>query len=58
MQKIYARLGERDEAFAWLEKVYGIGDAGTIFLKVSPEWDNLREDPRFDEMLKRLRLSD
>ena len=56
MAKVYARLGARDEAFAWLEKVFDIGEAGVIWLKVSPEWDSLRDDPRFPELLKRVHL--
>ncbi len=56
MARLYARLGERDEAFAWLEKVFDIGEAAVVWLKVSPEWDNLRDDPRFPELLKRVGL--
>ena len=58
MARVCARLGERDEAFAWLEKVFEIGEANVIWLKVSPEWDNLRDDPRFTAMLKRTGLSE
>jgi TolB-like protein len=54
MAKTYARLGERDEAFAWIEKALEIGQGGGMGLKVSPEWDNLRDDPRFDRLLKRV----
>ena len=57
MAKAYARLGERDEAFAALEKVFDSGEAAVMFLKVSPEWDNLRGDPRLEDMLKRVGLS-
>jgi len=56
MARLYARLGERDEALAWLEKVFDIGEAAVVWLKVSPEWDNLRDDPRFPELLKKVGL--
>ena len=56
MALVYARLGERDAAFAWLEQLFDIGEAAVIWLKVSPEWDNLRDDPRFPELLKRIGL--
>jgi TolB-like protein/Tfp pilus assembly protein PilF len=56
MARLYARLGERDEALAWLEKVFDIGEAAVVWLKVSPEWDNLRGDPRFSELLKKVGL--
>ncbi len=52
---IYAHLGEKDEAFEWLEKAFeereNIGD-----LKVHPEWDPLRDDPRFQDLLRRMNL--
>jgi len=51
---IYASLGERDQAFAWLEKAYE--DRVTMLpgLKVDPRMDNLRADPRFQDLLQRL----
>jgi TolB-like protein/Tfp pilus assembly protein PilF len=54
MAKTCARLGERDEAFAWIEKALEVGERGGMRLKVSPEWDNLRDDPRFQPLLKRV----
>ena len=51
--KVYARLGERDAAFGWLEKEYQEGNDGLFWLKVLPEWDNLRSDPRFQELLRK-----
>jgi TolB-like protein/Tfp pilus assembly protein PilF len=55
---IYAQLGERDEAFMWLDKAFHRSiDANVFMLKVSPEWDGLRDDPRFKEIVnRRLRL--
>jgi hypothetical protein len=54
MAKVYARLGERNEAFAWIEKALEVGKGGGMGLKVSPEWDNLRDDSRFQQLLKRV----
>jgi len=52
--KIYAALGEKDQAFEWLEKAYE-GREGTLGgLKVNPKMDNLRSDPRFSDLLRRL----
>jgi TolB-like protein/Tfp pilus assembly protein PilF len=56
LARIYSELGERDEAFKWLEKAYEKRAVDLAWLKVSPEWDNLRDDPRFRDMLHRLRL--
>jgi tetratricopeptide (TPR) repeat protein len=51
---IYAALGEKDQAFAWLERAY---EDRTFFLaplKVNPEMDPLRSDPRFQDVLRRM----
>jgi eukaryotic-like serine/threonine-protein kinase len=53
---IYAALGERDAAFAELEKAYQARDWFLPRLKVDPFMDNLRGDARFKEMLKRMKL--
>jgi TolB-like protein len=52
-----AELGEKDEAFAWLEKAYDERDYQLTLLKVSPEMDNLRSDPRFTDLLRRVGLA-
>ncbi len=54
---IYNGLGETDKTFEWLEKGYEQRDPKLAFLKVGPKWNNLRSDPRFVELLQRLRLS-
>ena len=56
MAVIYAALGDRDQAFAWLEKAFAERDVRLTYLKTDPKWDVLRADPRFAEMLKRLGL--
>ncbi len=52
---LFTRLGERDQAFVWLEKAYD-ERVHMEWLKVSPEWDNLRSDPRFPELVRRVGL--
>ncbi len=49
-------LGEKDEAFVWLEKAYQDHDVRLCRVKVDPKWDLARSDPRFLSMLKRLEL--
>ncbi|MEO6052254.1 MAG: tetratricopeptide repeat protein [Pyrinomonadaceae bacterium] len=56
MAVFYAKLNERDEAFRWLEKAFEDRDSVMTFLKVTPEWDNLRPDPRFQDLLGRVGL--
>ncbi len=55
MASLFARLGEKDQAFVWLEKAYD-ERVHLEYLKVSPEWDNLRSDPRFASLLQRVGL--
>jgi hypothetical protein len=53
---IHAGLGEKDAAFAWLDKDYAERDDMLLRLKVEPPWDSLRSDPRFAKLLQRLHL--
>jgi TolB-like protein/Flp pilus assembly protein TadD len=54
--RLYAHLGERYEAFRWLEKAYHERNGELAELKVAPEWDNLRSDPRFQDLVRRIGL--
>jgi TolB-like protein/Tfp pilus assembly protein PilF len=51
---VYAGLGEKREAFKWLEDSYHAHDVGLVYLKVDPCLDPLRSDPRFDDLMKRI----
>jgi tetratricopeptide (TPR) repeat protein len=53
---IYAALHDRDQAFALLEKLYDARFWVLIFLSTAPYFDNLRPDPRFDDLLRRIGL--
>jgi len=52
-----ARLGETDEALKLLQKAHEQHSGWLTFVKVDPELDNLRSDPRFTELLRRINLS-
>ncbi|MBI4539589.1 MAG: hypothetical protein HY704_08805 [Gemmatimonadetes bacterium] len=54
--RVYARLGEIDSAFAWLERALEICDPWLVFLNMWPRLDPLREDPRFGTVLRRVGL--
>jgi TolB-like protein/Tfp pilus assembly protein PilF len=55
--RVYTQLGDRDEAFKWIDKALEGRINDDIFMfKVSPEWDGIRDDPRFTEILKKIRL--
>jgi len=47
---------DKDEAFAWLEKDIAERSSWPVVYAVVPELDELRDDPRFKDMLKRLNL--
>ncbi len=54
---IYAGLGEKDQAFAWLDKGYEQRAFQMQWLKIEPRWDSLRSDPRFQDLMRRIGLS-
>jgi len=54
----YLGLGERDKALEWLEKAYATHSDEMVSLKVNPGYDTLRGEPRFQELLRRVGLSD
>lgn len=51
---IYAALGENDRAFEHLESAYGARSPELVMLKVDPSLDNIRSDPRFQDLLVRV----
>jgi TolB-like protein len=51
---IEAALGRHEDALVSLEKAYRERSFLMIFLKVSPEWDSLRGDPRFTDLVRRV----
>ncbi len=50
----YARLDESNRAFEWLSKAYQERDSDLVFLRVEPAFDNLRSDPRFAELERKI----
>ena len=53
---LYAILGDKDRAFAWLEKSFQQRTHGMPFLKEDPTWDDIRSDPRFTDLERRVGL--
>jgi tetratricopeptide (TPR) repeat protein len=51
---IHGGLGEREQAFEWLERAYEVRDRGLLYLKVDPPLDPLRSDRRFHELVRRM----
>jgi TolB-like protein/DNA-binding winged helix-turn-helix (wHTH) protein/Tfp pilus assembly protein PilF len=53
---VYVGLGDKDQAFVWLEKAYQERSNYIAWLKVNPIVDSLRSDPRFNDLLRRVGL--
>src|SRR5918994_1910343 len=53
----YARIGDHDQALAWLEKLYAEHGAWIRTLKTNAVWDPLRADPRFQDPLRRTNVA-
>lgn len=53
---VYAQLKNKDEAFKWLERAYDERVSHLADLLIDPEFDNLRDEPRFDNLLRRIGL--
>ncbi|HET9917000.1 MAG TPA: FlgO family outer membrane protein, partial [Candidatus Binatia bacterium] len=54
--RAYVELGEKDKAFGELNKIYENRGSGLAWLKVEPQLDPLRSDPRFADLLRRMGL--
>jgi tetratricopeptide (TPR) repeat protein len=52
----YAVIGDNDRALDWLERAYSERDGTLVWLKVHPRLDGLRGEPRFRDLLARMRL--
>jgi hypothetical protein len=54
---IYSGLGQKDQALEWLNKAYDELDLLLIYIKVSPFFDPLRNEPGFLALLEQLHLA-
>ena len=53
---VYPDLGDKEQAFFWLEKCYRGREHDLVFSKVWPMFDSLRSDPRFQDLMRRVGL--
>jgi serine/threonine-protein kinase len=51
---VYALEGERDSAFEWLQRSVALGNENKPLFEHDPNLKNLREDPRFGELMTRI----
>jgi tetratricopeptide (TPR) repeat protein len=54
---IYAGLGDKAQTFEWLEKTYEDHSLLFSFIKVWPQFDSLRGERRFQDLLRRMGLA-
>ena len=53
---LFAGLGDKDKALEWLEKAYDDRADGLTWLNVEPMLDEVRNDPRFQDLIRRIGL--
>ena len=55
---VYVGLGDKGQAFAWLERAVQERSSWLVWIGVEPRYDSIRSDPRFASLVARLRFSD
>jgi TolB-like protein/DNA-binding winged helix-turn-helix (wHTH) protein/Tfp pilus assembly protein PilF len=53
---VYVGLGKKEEALNWLQKAFADRSNGLVFMKVEPELDDLRSNPRFVTLQQKLKF--
>jgi TolB-like protein/Tfp pilus assembly protein PilF len=56
--RIYMALGDKEQGFRWLERGYEERAAMMIFMKLDPRFAEVHSDPRFQDLLRRMNLSE
>jgi hypothetical protein len=54
---IYAGLKDTDQTFKYLEMAYQDRSFWMIWLRMDPRFDSIRADPRYQDLLRRMRLT-
>jgi len=54
--RLYAHAGENDQAMEWLQRAFEQRESPLMHLGVAWDWDALRDDPRFRDLLRRVGL--
>ncbi len=52
----YASAGDGDAAFQWLQKAIDEPDSYVLYLRIDPSFGKFHSDPRYQQLLKRLKL--
>jgi len=54
--QIYARLADKQQTLDWLEQAFNERDTQLTYMKVEPAFDEIRSDPRFQQLQQRLAM--
>jgi TolB-like protein/DNA-binding winged helix-turn-helix (wHTH) protein/Tfp pilus assembly protein PilF len=54
--RLYAHAGDKDKVIEWLQKAYDEGETPLLHLGVAWDWDLVRSDPRFQNLMRRINL--
>ncbi len=54
--RLHLYAGDREQAFAWLERAYETRDSWMAFINSDPRFDSLHSDPRFENILRRMNI--
>jgi tetratricopeptide (TPR) repeat protein len=54
--EIYIGLGDKDQAFQWLDKAYQDRSEWLTWIAIEPKLDPIRADPKFERLLRRMNL--
>ena len=54
--RLYAHAGENDQAMEWLQRAFEQRETPLMHLSIAWDWDGLRDDPRFRDLLRRVGL--
>lgn len=55
--RIYSALGDKEQAFAWLNKALAERSDGLVYMENERAFEPLRSDPRFADLVRRAGLS-
>lgn len=58
MAALHAGGGDRSAALEWLEKAREARDSWLVFLRIDPVWDDLREEERFEALMREVGFED
>jgi TolB-like protein/class 3 adenylate cyclase/predicted Ser/Thr protein kinase len=52
--QLYAYAGDKEQAMDWLEKAFQQRETGLVKMQIDPDWDTLRQEPRFKHLVARM----